>query len=222
MDIDIIMYAVVAVVLLARLWSVLGRRQDDERQRPNPFVVPAPGQKEENKAALPASAPRAVEPLAPPRPLGAAPASLAGGLEQIKALDPSFDEKTFLQGARTAFGMIVGDFAKGDTERLGRLVGPAVLSRFQKAIEARRQAGETMENRVGKIREAETAVARVEESRALITVRFVSEQQNILRNARGEVIGGHPGTDEEIIDLWTFARDTKSGDPNWILIETRS
>src|SRR5271155_5521026 len=130
MNLDIILYAIIAVVLLARLWSVLGRRNDDEKQRPNPFVIPAPGPQDDKKPALAPGQQGTAETPVLLQPFHAAPASLAGGLEQIKTLDPSFDEKVFLQGARSAFTMIVEDFAKGDMNRIGRLLGPDVLPHF--------------------------------------------------------------------------------------------
>lgn len=226
MSIDTIFYAIIAVVLLVRLWSVLGRRNDDEKQRPNPFVTPAPDLKDSQKNDPKAIRSAVVDTIADAyialRPTHAAPASLTGGLEQIRTLDPSFDEKVFLQGARAAFTMIVEDFAKGDMNRIGRLLGPGVLPHFQNAIEARRKAGQTMESRIVRIRDAETVTARTEDARAVITIRFVSEQENTLRDASGQVINGEAGKVEEITDLWTFARDTKSGDPNWILTETRA
>jgi predicted lipid-binding transport protein (Tim44 family) len=219
MDLDTLLYAIIAVVLLGRLWSVFGRRNNDEQQRPNPFVMPAPKPQDDNSSVIPPGM-TDIPMLLPP--FQAAPASLAGGLQQIGTLDPAFDEKTFLQGARGAFKMIVEDFAKGDLGRIAQLLGPNVLPRFQEAIEARRKSGQTMESRVTAIREAETTAARVEDTRAIITVRFVSEQENALRDSGGKVIGGAAGKIEEVTDLWTFARDTKSSNPNWILIETRS
>jgi predicted lipid-binding transport protein (Tim44 family) len=221
MNLDIILYAIIAVVLLARLWTVFGRRNHDEKQRPNPFVMPAPGPQDGKKTAI-SSDPRASAETPLLLQSSAAPASLAGGLEQIKALDPSFDEKAFLQGARSAFTTVVEDFAKGDLDRIGRLLGPAVLPHFQAAIEARRKAGQVMESRVTRIRDAETAAASTDNVRSVITVRFVSEQENVLRDMRGQVVGGEAGKIEEVTDLWTFARDIKSSDPNWILIETHS
>ncbi len=217
MGFDIIIYAFIAVVLLARLWTVLGRRNDSDTQRPNPFIAPPP---KDETAPVPerirsGEAPPVVLPA-----FKAAPASLAGGVEQIKALDPSFDEKQFLQGARQAFAMIVEDFAKADMSRITRLLGPNVLPHFLNAIEARRAAGQTMESKVVSIRDAETAAAKVDGTKAILTIRFVSEQENALRDSGGQVIGGEAGRVEEITDLWTFARDTKSSDPNWILVET--
>jgi predicted lipid-binding transport protein (Tim44 family) len=159
MNFEVILYAIIAIVLLARLWSVLGKRNDDEQQRPNPFVMPAPGPQEDKKAVLAGDPQGTGDPPPLYRSIRAAPASLAGALEQIKALDSSFDEKVFLQGARAAFTMIVEDFAKGDMSRITRLLGPKVLPHFQNALEERRKSGETMESHVTRIRDTETAAA---------------------------------------------------------------
>lgn len=222
MTLDIVIFAVIAVVLLARLWTVFGRRSDDDPQRPNPFVMPAPGAQDDKKSAPVSVPPDATELPRLLQPLHAPPASLEGGLEQIKALIPAFDEKAFLKDARGLFTTIVEDFSKGDLSRSEKLLGLNVLPNFQAAIAARQKTGQSMETRIVRFRDVETVAAHVEESRALLTVRFVTEQENVLRDAGGQVVGGEVGKVEEIIDVWTFARDTKSPGSDWMLVETRS
>src|ERR1700722_3935442 len=95
---DIVIYALIACVLLVRLWSLFGRRNDDERQRPNPFATPAPGAEEDAPFQIERGKNDGVRPGFGPMAL--APASLAGALEQIRQMDPAFDEKTFLSDAR--------------------------------------------------------------------------------------------------------------------------
>jgi predicted lipid-binding transport protein (Tim44 family) len=220
MNIDTIIYAIVAVVLLARLWSVFGQRNDEDQQRPNPYVPP-PRSKDDKNTMRDSSTPLNEIPLLL-RPQQAAPASLAGGLEKIKELDPSFEEKQFLYGARAAFTIIVQDFAKGDTTRMTKLLAQPVLTRFQEGIDNRRKNGQTMESKITSIRDVEVTAARVEGTQAIVDVQFVSEQENTLRDSTGHVIGGEIGKIEQITDVWVFARDTKSTDPNWLLIETKS
>lgn len=215
MDYDTLIYAAIAVALLLRLWFVFGRRNEEDPQRPNPFIMPAPGPKSDQPDAS----------TSPPKPkalIGAAPESLAGGLEQIKALDPTFDERAFLQSVRATFTTIVEDFAKGDMSGIASLLGPNVLPHFQNAIDARQKAGQSMESHIWRINDAETTAAKTDGTRAIITVRFVSHQENILRDASGQIVSGAPGKIEEITDIWTFTRDTAAKDPNWILTETRS
>jgi predicted lipid-binding transport protein (Tim44 family) len=232
-DLDLILYAVIAVVILTRLWSVLGTRNDGDIERPNPFAVPA----DDKKSGQTQDAAFAANPRPGDRPndrpgnrpvllktFQAAPASLAGGLEQVKQLDPAFDEKQFLQGARAAFTMIIEDFAQGDMARSERFLAPAVLAHFRAALEARRQAGQTLENKIDGIAEAEIIAARTDGKQAYLTVRFVSRQQTTLRDAAGQTIGGSGNSSgdklDEVTDIWTFVRDTASIDPNWQLAST--
>lgn len=218
---DIILFAAIAAFVLGRLWLVLGRRNEDDPQRPNPFATPAPQQQDEEGVTLHAAKARALPaPAEGLTPGGHAPASLAGALDQIRALDTTFDEKQFLQGAKTAFRMIVEDFAKGDLGHVAGFIAPAVLEPFQQSVAERRAKGHTLENRLDRITESEVSAARVEGSRALITVDFTSLQMNVTRDRHGAILDGSPDRVEEVHDRWVFARDTKSPDPNWQLVET--
>ena len=222
MNMDTLIYAVIAIVVLARLWSSFGQRNDEDRQRPNPFVAP-PSPDSKPSSPIVAAPDGNPEMLPIMRPLLSAPDSLAGGLEQIRFLDQSFDEKAFLQGAKAAFTMILEDFAKGDMARIATMLSPQVAARFRDSIEARRQAGQVMDNKLVRIKDTETAAAKVDGTTAILTVRFVSDQICTLRDSTGVPIGGaDDGRAEEVIDLWTFSRDTKSPDPNWALVETKT
>jgi len=218
---DIFIFAAVAVFIFARLLSVLGRRDDDEPQKPNPFAASTPRSRDgEGPLALPDLA-RSLEPPVI-SPEGHALYSLAGTLDRIRALDASFDEKQFLQGAKTAFSLIVEGFARGDLPEISRWLAPSVLESFQGAVRARQAAGQTQESKIERISEAEISAARLEGSRAFLTVDFVSHQVNVLRDAQGRVVSGEEDRAEEIRDVWVFARDLTAKNPNWTLIETRS
>lgn len=229
--IDIIVLAIITFVLVARLWSVLGQGGDEGADRPNPFSDfgrSRNGQDahdDENIVILPDRKKSPDQP--PPLPLSAytasaPPNSLAGGIEQIIRLDPSFDEKKFIQGAKIAFSMIVESFAKSDLSQIERFLAPSVLYSFRQAISARQEAGEILETAVKEITEAEVITAGASNSRAFLTVSFTSKQTNVTRNSSGAIISGSPEQAEEIHDVWTFSRDTKSNDPNWQLVETKS
>ena len=69
---------------------------------------------------------------------------------------------------------------------------------------------------------SDISAAALQGSIAQVTVRFVSEQINVLRNAEGQIVDGNPNEVQKVIDLWTFRRDTKSSDPNWQLVKTES
>jgi len=213
--IEIVIFAMIAVFLVFRLKSVLGRKTGEERRRPDPFTPPA------EREAIEA-VPGPVEPPAPPLYQPGEHRPLAAWLDAIRAADRAFDERGFLGGAKGAFQMIVESFAKGDRDTLRRLLSPDVFSGFSAEIERRANAGEVWETRVERVREADIEDARLEGSIARVTVRFVSDQINVARDRSGAVIDGDATRVEEARDVWTFTRDTGSKDPNWALVETRA
>lgn len=215
--IDILIFAMIAAFLVYRLRSVLGRRHGEERQRPNPYTPPPPQAQRpaDNVIQIPQRQPSPLDDVPPGEPV-----SLAQGIAQIRAVDPSFDEKGFLQGARAAFEMIVGAFAQGDKDTLRPLLAPDVFANFETAIDARRQAGETMETRIAAFDEVDVTAARMLGPEARVTIRFQTQQVSVVRGRDGAVVDGDAEQPAEVVDLWTFARDTRTRDPNWLLVET--
>ncbi len=218
---DIILLAVIAGFLILRLRSVLGRRTGEEKRPFDPFHAPEPPVKHTGEA--PAKAPEGEKAPAKATAAPAEPESpVARGLEDIASLDPYFTPESFLEGARKAFSWIVEAFAKGDSKTLRPLLNDEVYGNFAAAIENRNKAGETLETALVGIKSADILEARRDGRFAYITVKFISEQVNITRNRAGEVIDGDPVRVVPVTDIWTFARDARSRDPNWVLVATRS
>lgn len=217
--IDIIFFAMVAAFLVLRLRSVLGRRTGNERQQPDPLTARQPQEREaaaDNVVELPNR--RQAEVFAD----GAAATPSSAGITQIRVADPTFTPEGFTDGARAAFAMIVGAFAAADTDALRPLLSDEVYGNFSAAVDQRRNAGETLETELVSIKSATIDEAHMEARVAFVTVKFVSEQVNVVRNEAGEVVEGDPNRVAEVTDLWTFARNTASRDPNWTLVATRS
>lgn len=215
---DIIFFAMVAVFLVLRLRSVLGRRTGNERPPPQDWGVrreaPQPDAAADNVVDLPGARKPAAEPL-PEGPLGV-------GVAAIRAADPSFTLDGFVSGARMAFEMIVEAYAAGNKKVLRPLLADEVYNPFAQAIEGRDRAGETLESELIGVRKAEATDARMDGPMAMVTVRIVSEQVNVVKDAEGRIVEGDPTRVTEVIDEWTFCRDTRSKDPNWQLVATRS
>jgi predicted lipid-binding transport protein (Tim44 family) len=220
---DILIFAAVAAFLAYRLRSVLGERHGEERERSNPFSLdPANSQNPQRPVAVPPVDVADSRPEAAPVGPMADSSTLAGRLAQIQASDPNFSEKSFLGGARGAFEMIIGAFAREDTAALRPLLSDDVYDSFAAAIRARQAAKEKLDTKVVRIKSAELLDASMTLNTARVTVRFVSEQIQHTRDASGNVVEGDPLKSVEIIDRWTFSRNTRALDPNWQLAETRS
>jgi predicted lipid-binding transport protein (Tim44 family) len=210
--IDIVFFAMVALFLVLRLRSVLGKRTGNERRRADPFTQapkPAPRPSPDNVIALPDRAPDAQN--ADP---------VAQGLNQIRGADPKFDPQGFLTGARAAFEMIIGAFSAGDRAALKPLLSDEVNENFGREIAARERDGQKLDNTVLRIRSTDIVEARLDGRVANVTVKFVSDQINILRDEKGAPLPGQSTAAAEVVDLWTFSRNARAADPNWILVAT--
>lgn len=215
--IDIILLAMVAGFVVLRLGSVLGRRTGHEQRRP-PMAKPTRDRDDETVVPLPERG-RQDEPSTDAPEVDVAPSAMAG-LSRIKMVDRSFDAAEFLAGARAAYEMIVTAFAAGEKETLKPLLSDEVFRNFSQAIDQRKRDGHTLETTLVGIKKAEIIDADLKGRHAEVTVRFVSELINATRDASGALVGGNPNAVDEVVDIWTFARDTRSGDPNWLLVGT--
>lgn len=219
--IDIIILGALAAFIIWRLWGALGRREGHEnptegyggRGAPashrtgNDNVVKMPGARDHAEPAdISAIAPEGSE--------------LAQGLTEVQLADRRFDPVTFLSGARQAYEMIVTAFAAGDRGELRPLLSDDVFDDFDRAIRAREAEGKTVEMTFVGLDEAEISAAVMRGRMAEVTVKFVSEIISLTKNEDGIVIDGDPTTQRKVTDVWTFARDTSSADPNWLLMAT--
>lgn len=219
---EIILFAMVAGFLVLRLRSVLGRRTGHERRRPDPISSrTAADEARERDTVVPMPERGRVSGREDTAPALANSGALAG-IAQIRSIDRGFDAGEFTQGARRAFEMIVEAFAKGDSNMLRPLLSDEVFAQFDGAIRAREEARQTLSTTLVGIREAEIVDAALEDRTAQVSVKFVTEQINVTRDAEGRVVEGDPSAVAIVTDIWTFARKTSSRDPNWLLVATRS
>jgi predicted lipid-binding transport protein (Tim44 family) len=215
---DIILFAMLAAFLVYRLRSVLGKRTGHEQRPPDSYTTPDSTSESgnDNVIALPDRETEVAETeLEPDSPLSA-------GLTQVKIADPSFEVVSFLQGAQSAFEMIINAYATGDGKTLNTLLSAEVYENFAGAIRSRELANNTQESTLVGIDTADLLEIEMQDDDAMVTVKFVSEQINATLDDNGEVVDGDRNTVVTVTDIWTFARDTRASDPNWKLVATRS
>jgi predicted lipid-binding transport protein (Tim44 family) len=215
--IDILLFAVLALFLVLKLGSVLGRRGNDENRHADPYRISGrqPPPQDTNVVTMPERKKLTPEELSSMDPLEA-------GLAQIKAADPSFREKEFVKGARAAFEAILEAFAKCDLGMLKTLLDKSVYENFANAIEERRKAKQELETTIVGIEQSEIVKAEMDGDIAHVTVKFVTEQVNALKDAAGEIVDGDAANVVKVTDLWTFSRNVRSSNPNWLLVATSS
>jgi predicted lipid-binding transport protein (Tim44 family) len=231
-DIYTIIFLALAVFIFLRLRNVLGQRTGSERP-PYDRAAPNVVQRTQDNNVVPV--PGAVIDQAPLAPTAEVASSsdrwkglaepgtpLAQGLDAIAAQDSSFEARHFLSGARSAYEMIVLAFANGDRRALKDLLSPEVYESFEAAIKDRDKHEQKTETRFVSIDKAELVGAEVRERTTQLTVRFVSQMISVTRDKAGTIVDGNPDKVADITDVWTFARDATSRDPNWKLVGTGS
>ena len=202
-QIQIVIFAVIAAIVLFQLYNVLGKkvgRQPEEDARAQPAAAPAP------TAEAQAGRPNVLDALTL--------SAIAG----LKARDPNFDPARFLEGARQAHETIVRAYAAGDRETLKPLLTPRVMDSFEAGIAAREARGETEEAEFLHPARADLELATAEDNKAQARVRFLAELRNRVKPA-------DPAAEEQVeerrvAEIWTFERILGASDPNWLLART--
>jgi predicted lipid-binding transport protein (Tim44 family) len=235
LDATTIIFALLAIFVLWKLRSVLGTRTGHEKQPPtDPFSrrtgTPEPplGANDDKVVRLPGAAEE-------PR-VGVAPApvtdrwkdyaepgsKLAAGFDAIAAADPNFNLPGFVTGAKIAYEMIVVAYAAGNRETLRNLLADDVYASFVAAVAQRESRDQTMDTTLVSIDKVSFDDAAVRGRSAQLTVRFAAKLVTATHDRAGNVVDGNPDRVVDMIDIWTFARDTDSRDPNWKLVATQT
>jgi predicted lipid-binding transport protein (Tim44 family) len=234
-DITTLIFLGLAVFVIWRLRSVLGQKTGREQPPFDPFSrrePPTPQRaapEADNVVRLPGAAPERPIPaaqteLAADRWAGVAePGSAAArGLDEVARIEPGFDARAFIDGAKVAYEMIVTAFAHGDRKTLKNLLSRDVYDGFDRAIAERERRGEKAETTFVSIDRAELVGVEVRNRVAQVTVRFLSKLITATRDATGKVVDGSPETVVDVTDVWTFARALGTRDPNWQLVATEA
>ncbi|MGV3548201.1 Tim44/TimA family putative adaptor protein [Rhizobium sp.] len=228
-------FLIVAALIFLNLRSVLGKRtgsekppfdpyrdqrsMDQQPQRPDDgkvITLPRRDQQAQQPTSEPYNRYQAIDDFVP------AGTDLNDRLRQVFEVDPTFEPRQFVDGAKVAYEMIVQGFAEGDRKSLKTLLSNEVYQGFDQAISAREKAGQKVKSTFVGIEKAELTDARLDGSEVSITMRIVSQLISATYDAEGNVVEGNADSVAEVIDSWTFARDTRSRDPNWKLVQTQS
>jgi len=215
---EIFLIAMVAGVILFRLYTILGRRTGHERPPRETYGL-------SERSALPAGDDTAVahgdrRALTPPAGSERPKDPVAAGLLDLQLADRSFDKEHFVTGARAAYEMILTAFAKNDRAGLRPLLNDEVFGAFDGAIRGREERGEKVEFTFVGFKEVKIVAAALKASLAEITVSFAAQFISATSNAQGALIDGDTKTVRDITDIWTFSRDVRARDPNWTLVAT--
>jgi len=216
---DIIILGLVAVFILLRLRSVLGRKDEGEQDFFRPAPPPsAPAEPiiQLGAASLKPRAREEFDPYAAALESGA----LADQIAAIKSKDPQFTATAFMDGAKMAFEMVFDAFAKGDKQTLSMLLSPEIYEHFLADLTARDAQAHKTETTLLAVKAKEISRIAFDKNVARISVQFDSEQVTVERDDKGAIVAGDPSAVHHTQDEWVFERDVTSKNPNWKIIET--
>ncbi|MGB8817855.1 MAG: Tim44/TimA family putative adaptor protein [Rhizobiaceae bacterium] len=227
LDFSTLIFFVAAVIVFLQLRGVLGKRTGSERPPFDPFagsrrVGADKSQDESNVITLPKRKADGTKDYTVVDAVAPAGSDVNKGLRLIKDADPAFDPAEFFNGAKMAYEMIVTAFADGDRKALKGLLSKEVYDGFVAAINDREMRGEKIESSFVGISKADFADAEMKGSEANITLKLVSQLITATIDKDGKVVDGDREAVTEVKDVWTFARDTRSRDPNWKLVATEA
>ena len=227
-------FLIVAALIFLNLRSVLGKRTGSEKPPFDPYtrdprsvdtrsqpaddgkVITLPRRDQQQAPMETSNRYQVIDDFVPAR------TDLNDKLRRVYDVDPTFEPRQFVDGAKVAYEMIVQGFAEGDRKSLKALLSNEVYQGFDQAISAREKAGQKVKSTFIGIEKAEITDARLDGSEVTITMRIVSQLISATYDASGEVVEGNADAVAEVIDSWSFARDTRSRDPNWKLVQTQS
>jgi predicted lipid-binding transport protein (Tim44 family) len=216
--IEIVLLAMVAAFLGLRLYSVLGKRSGHEQEHMPRNIEPRANDRRPLEDAKPHVPDIDIAPAGAPAMVY--DSSAEDGMRKILSADRNFDVGRFVEGSQAAYAMILEAFWKGDKEELKSLCDDDVYESFVEVIDEREKRGEILENQLVRIDKARISEAEYRRPVARITVQFDADIASVVKDKKGNLIGGSLSDAAETHDVWTFSRDLSSADPNWLLDET--
>ena len=209
MDPTVIIFIVLTAFIGYRLYTVLGTKTGQERHRDIEGVQRAKVRPESDTE---------VKADAPPAPKSLPPVSAAA--EALRAADASFDERSYIDGAKAAYEIVVEAFASGDLKSIRKFLSPSVFDAFKAAVASRESLGHRADLKFVGIDDAKIASSKVESGHLMAVTDFRSNQVRATYDKSGAVVAGDPTRIDLVKDRWTFSRQINSADPNWTLVAT--
>ncbi|WHQ46742.1 MAG: Tim44/TimA family putative adaptor protein [Candidatus Midichloria sp.] len=212
---DLIILAIIAIVIISKLFSILGGNDDDlsESNKIDPLIKQLYKKNTTSQEKVDIEIVSAIE--------AGLPQNIRDVFDNIRKKEPLFNADMFLKGAKAAFNVIIQAFAKNDKETLKNLLAPSVFKDFSTAIDARIAQKQVLEKIVVGVNEIEITNAGLSGDIATIVVKITSDQVTALKDYLGSVLDGDPNIIITNQDLWIFTRNLKK-DKVWFLTSTNA
>lgn len=213
---DLIFFAAIAAFIIYRLFTTLGKESDGSETKKftkvRDFIPAFPVENAQVQDANFEVISKAEACL---------PDNIRQVFEIVRAGDKTFNAKTFVDGAKKAFEMIIAAFYRNDIETLKELLDTVVYRKFIRDINDRIAAKLEYEVTLVGVKNIEIVDANIQNNIISIKVRIESEQIKLVKDSDGNVVDGSVNQIHQLADVWTFGKDIAAKN-SWQLIETSS
>jgi len=214
--IDIFILAMIAIFIINRLRNSLGKKTGNETdiaqkfsQKPSKFTESNPDKEIEKSKNQVKEAKNIILHKN---------SSINEKLNNIVKVDPSFTVENFIDGAKKAFEYILVKYSENDLKSLKNLLAPQILTNFTDQIKLRQKQKQILGITILKIDDPEIIdVSIVKNKQCFIKLEFKSQQVQTTKDSNNKVIDGNDNLILNISELWTFSKEIKNKNPNWIL-----
>ena len=139
-------------------------------------------------------------------------------LNNIVKLDPNFTVENFVDGAKKAFEYILVKYSEDDIKSLKPLLATEIFNNFSDQIKQRQNKKQKLGITILKIDDPEIIDINIEKNKlCFIKLEFKSQQVQITKDSKNIVIDGNDNLILNITELWTFSKELKNKNPNWVL-----
>ncbi len=210
--IQLIILAGIAIFLILKLRSVLGTRDGFENAQARQAEVPSEPSVEIDLGST--GVDRDIAEFIDPE------SDSGRALAEMKVQDQRFNVAGFMDGARSAYELILIAFASGEVDSVAEYLSEDIYESFQDTLSGREDL--TYFAKFVGFREVTLKAAGYEKKtrEAEVTVEFVGELISYVKNSDGEIVEGDADAVRRQKDVWIFARDLNDRNPNWKLVAT--
>ena len=216
--IDILILAMIAIFIINRLRNVLGKKTGNESDIVEKFT--------QRKSAFKESEPDSISDEKVTKldhkikKTFHSNKKINSAINEIIKIDNNFEINSFFEGAKKAFEFILTEYSSNNLKVLEKLVNKNIYKEFENQINLRTGKNEELVITVISVKNPEIKSVNLEKKyTAYFKLLFESEQVQLTKNSKGEIIDGDSNQILQIKEIWTFSKNLKSKDPNWILEE---
>lgn len=226
---DIIFFAAVAFYIFFKLFKQFGRIDEEEKKQ----IEEKLALKRKEILAMQSQVMKQLQQKAIPLSSAENPSQNQAEKSILDSLDESTKQnflkilqsanitaEFFVNGAKSAFEMVLKAFAKGDLESLKFLLSEKISQGFTAAINQRQAQEKILTTNLISIEKTEIISALIIDNFASIAVKFISQQINYISDKNGQIIEGRKDEITQLTDIWTFKKEITSPDPNWVVCAT--